>query len=53
MQDIIPRDVPVGEAMALLAGLLVIRQRKELQKDKAIEETISELAKLKALLDAL
>ncbi|WP_325099090.1 hypothetical protein [Burkholderia contaminans] len=31
----------------------VIRQRKELQKDKAIDETISELAKLKALLDAL
>lgn len=39
MQDIIPRDVPVGEAMALLAGLLVkcidendLRTTQELMK---------------------
>lgn len=39
MQDIIPRDVPVGEAMALLAGLLVkcideddLRTAQELMK---------------------
>ncbi|MGS0626205.1 DNA-binding protein, partial [Ralstonia sp. VS2407] len=39
MRDIIPRDVPLGEAMALLAGLLVkcideedLRTAQELMK---------------------